>query len=164
MRLFEFILNENSVLGNIWYHGSPTKFDKFDLTAKRINRGSNPTGVYLTKNIDLAKRYATETGYVYIVKPDVSNTFIDKQTPITKELEQSYKSALMKYTTYKEDWIDISLIPQLHQNNRIKSDIDGEVKTATYRGAGYDSYMFLDMFDESLVVFDPANVTITGIA
>jgi hypothetical protein len=158
-------LYESLTLGSsndVWYHGSPRMFTKFDLNATKLNRGSNPSGIYLTKNLDLAKRYAGPSGFVYKVQPKIKNTYVDKKTKITERLANSYKSALMKYTTYQSDWIDVALIPSMYEKNQIKGDIDGEVKTATYVGAGYDSYIFMDMFDHSLVVFDPKNVKIVA--
>lgn len=146
-----------------WYHGSPHKFNKFDINAERINRASNPVGIYLTKNIKLAQRYAGENGYVYKVEPHVHNTFIDKVTKVNEKLAQSYREALYKHTTYQYKWIDEALIPAMYENNRIKSDIDGIVKTETYVNAGYDSFLFMDMFDESLVIFDTNDVSIIGI-
>lgn len=147
---------------DVWYHGSPRMFTKFDLNAVKLNRGSNPSGIYLTKNLELAKRYAGVSGFVYKVQPTIKNTFVDKKTKITERLADSYKTALMKFTTYQSDWIDVALIPSMYEKNQIKSDIDGDVKTTTYVGAGYDSYIFMDMFDYSLVVFDPKNVKIVA--
>jgi hypothetical protein len=158
-QLYESLLGSDR---DVWYHGSPRLFTKFDLNAARLNRGSNPSGIYLTKNLELAKQYAGRDGYVYKVQPKVRKTFLDKKTKITSELERSYKNALIKHTVYKPDWIENALIPDLRELNRLKNDLDGSVKTETYVGSGYDSYMFMDMFDYSLVVFDPRNVKIVA--
>jgi hypothetical protein len=147
-------------VGTVWYHGSPRFFKKFDGAAERINRGSNPAGIYVTTNYDLALEYAGQNGHVYTVSPKVRKTFIERKTKLDSKLAQSYKNALIKHTNYKADWIDKSLIPEMYDLNRLKHDLEGTVKTETYAGAGYDSYQFVDMFDVSLVVFDAGNVKI----
>ncbi|WGH49663.1 hypothetical protein [Alishewanella phage vB_AspM_Slicko01] len=157
--LYESMITESV---SDWYHGSPKKFEKFDLAAERMNRGSNPTGIYLTKNYDLAKEYAGTNGYIYKVMPMVRKIFIERKTPLDSKIAASYKKALLKYTNYKSDWIDSTIIPEMMDAGRLKNDLDGKVKTETYAGAGYDGCQFVDMFDVSLVVFDTKNVKILG--
>lgn len=145
---------------NIWYHGSKHKFDRYDLNAPKLNRGSNPHGIYLTQDKNLAIEFAGTNGYVYTVEPKIRKTFYYKLTEFTDEFVSNYRKAILKYTNYKRDWIDDALIPQLHRENRMKADFSGELYTEVYVSSGYDSLLFQDMRGESLVVFDPDNIEI----
>ena len=98
-----------------WYHGSTEKFEKYDLSTKPVNRASNPHGIYLTKNINLAKEYAGQGGYVYSIDPQVYHTFVYKKTDV-RSLVDAYSAVLLKYTNYKQDWIDSVLIPEMLEN------------------------------------------------
>lgn len=145
---------------NIWYHGSKHKFDKYDLDAPKSNRGSNPHGVYLTQDKDLATEFAGTNGYVYTIEPNIRNTFYYKRTEFTDAFISNYKKAILKHTNYKQDWIDISLVPQMLKENRMKMDFSGELYTEVYVNSGYDSLIFQDMRGESLVVFNPDDLEI----
>ena len=142
-----------------WYHGSPSSFTRFDTKAAALNRGSNPSGIYLTQDKRIAIDHAG-TGYLYTVEPKVKNIFLYKKTPITKKLIAAYTDALVQYTNYKLPWIEDHLIPELLSSNRLKPGLPGEALTYTYMNAGYDALLFNDMMGQSLAVFDHTDVSI----
>jgi len=63
---------------NIWYHGSRYLFNTFDKNKIGITSdyGTLGVGIYLTDNKDLAKHYATQSGYVYTCKINVKNPLV----------------------------------------------------------------------------------------
>jgi len=108
-----FLTLASNLRRDIWYHGSSNKFERYDPTAKKLNRGSNPQGIYLTQDKNLATEFAGASGYVYTVVPKTRKTFWYKTTEINDQLIASYKKAILKHTNYKSDWIDDALIPQM---------------------------------------------------
>lgn len=150
----------NSLSGKTWYHGSPKQFSEFNIKADRLNRGSNPEGVYLTTDRELAKEFAGKGGYVYVVKPNLKNIFYYRKTQITERLKQAYRDAILQFTHYKKDWVDQYLIPEMVEENRMKPDFSGELKSYAYVKAGYDGFEFMDMRGMSLVVFNPLNLEV----
>ena len=148
---------------HIWYHGSSREFDKFDLSAARENRGTNISGIYLTKDEDLAREYASKaggTGFVYEVEHNTHNPFHEGQDKFTDDMMDAYVKLLVKHTTYSQEWARKSLVPDAINDNRLKPDLDGDIKRQVFEAGGYDSYWFNDMGDMVLVVFDPSDVTI----
>lgn len=148
---------------NIWYHGSSKNFDKFDLEAVRANRGTNVAGIYLTKDEDLARDYASRsggTGFVYEVQHEAHNPFVEGKNEFTDEMMNKYVELLVKHTNYNEKWARESLVPEAQKHNKLKADLDGDIKRQVYEAGGYDSYLFNDMGDRVLVVFDPNDITI----
>lgn len=143
-----------------WYHGSPKRFTEFDVNADKLNRGSNPKGVYLTTDKELAREFAGKGGYIYTVKPKLKNIFYYRKTAITERLKQAYRDAILQFTHYKKDWVDRYLIPEMVEENRMKPDFSGELKSYAYEKAGYDGYEFVDMRGTSLVAFNPLSLEI----
>jgi hypothetical protein len=138
-----------------YYHGSQKYFTTYDIHKDSVNRGTRVNGMYLTTNKNLAEQYAGNRGFVYTCKVHVNKTFIENKTNITNELVESYRNILKRMSSYNDDWIDSSIVPEFERTHRMK-DIDGNLKTKIYLGAGYDSYYFLDMGGEySLVIFEP---------
>ena len=149
MRLYEVTSSP------ILYHGSPHKFDQYNIESKSINRGSNVQGLYLTRNIEEAKEYAGANGYVYAASVDLSKLFVDRRTPVnSEEFIRAYKTNILKYTNYKEDWVESALIPDLIETNHIKKDLSGNVKRNILLDAGYTTYQFNDMRGPVVVVLD----------
>lgn len=144
---------------DIWYHGSPKNFDKFDPSAERTNRGTNVSGIYLTKNEDLAREYA-KGGYVYEVLHEAHMPFHEGKDKFTDEMMDEYVKQLVQNTPYQEKWARQSLVPEALKYNKLKNDLDGDIKRAVFQAGGYDSYWFNDMGEMVLVVFDYDDVEI----
>ncbi len=161
MLLTELTLVESKL--DVWYHGSTKNFDKFDTSVERANRGTNVAGIYLTKDEDLARYYAARgegTGFVYEVQHETHNPFHEGQDTFNDTMMDEYVSLLVEHTTYNEKWARESLVPEALKYNKLKSDLDGDIKRQVYEAGGYDSYWFNDMGDMVLVVFDPSDITI----
>lgn len=153
-------------MGREYYHGSPNYFTEFSATAPKINRGSNPDGIYLTDSERVAESFLRDGhGYIYVCDANIAaaKIFFYGITTITDRFVNAYRDAILAHTTYKRDWIDDNFIPLLLETGRIRSEFSGELKRDTYVNAGYDALLFPDMFGKSLVVFDPANVRILRI-
>lgn len=145
---------------NNWYHGSPNKFEKF-TEQKSVNRTTNIAGVYLTQSIEVAEEHANN-GYVYKVEPMVSNTFVqNKNSYNDPRIIDAMIELVPKYhPAYSSEWTKKAIVPEMIELNRFKLDMSGDLKREVLIRAGYDSYIFKDMFDTSLVVFDPKNAKI----
>ena len=65
-------LYENKQEDNIYYHGSKTKFEKFDLINNKTYQEFDIPTWFFTKDIEYAKSYGQ---YLYIVKLNIDNTF-----------------------------------------------------------------------------------------
>jgi hypothetical protein len=66
MNLQDIFLTEQKVLPKVFYHGTPNKFEHFDLDfigAKEAKDQDGP-GFYFTDNIDTARGYAGKTGVI----------------------------------------------------------------------------------------------------
>jgi hypothetical protein len=161
MRAIEFL---ESSYQNVWYHGSSKNFNKFDLSAVRANRGTNVSGIYLTKDEYLAREYASKDGsgqgYVYEVQHDSHRSFTENKDKFTDEMLDEYVKLLAQHTNYSEEWARNSLVPEVQKTGKLKADLDGDIKRQVYEAGGYDSYWFNDMGDMVLVVFDPSDITI----
>ena len=74
-------------MGITAYHGSPFKFDKFDLNKAKEGTGVNlfGKGVYLTDNPNVAKHYAGDKGYVY--KVDVPDKNVESMIPYMEKIK-----------------------------------------------------------------------------
>lgn len=159
-------LDEIEKYQNIWYHGSGMDFDSFDTEAKRINRTTNPSGIYLTKKEDLARLYAQrgmeEQGkeYVYEVEIDVFNPFYENKSEVTRDMEEEYVKQLINKTTYQEEWVRKAILPDYIKTRNMKQDLPGDIKTAVMKAGGYDSYFMNDMGDNVIIVFDSDDITI----
>lgn len=148
---------------DIWYHGSPKKFSKFDPSVERMNRGTNVSGIYLTQDEELARDYASRgdgIGYVYEVSHNAHIPFVEGKNKFTDDMMDEYVAQLVKHTNYKEDWARESLVPEALKYNKLKGDLSGDIKRAVYEAGNYDSYIFNDMGDTVLVVFDYNDVEI----
>jgi len=159
-------INEIANYQHIWYHGSGMDFEHFDTKAKRLNRSTNPEGIFLTKDEDLARLYAQrgkqEMGqsYVYECQLNVTNPFYEERSEVTPEMEEEYVRQLITHTTYKEDWVRKALLPDYIRTRRMKMDLPGEIKTAVMVAGGYDSYFFNDMGDNVIIVFDADDIDV----
>jgi len=54
-------------MSDIWYHGSPIKFDKFELGHRPNSRLGNDGSLYFTKKLKIAEAFSHE-GYIYTVR------------------------------------------------------------------------------------------------
>lgn len=158
MRASELLREASYNTDRIWYHGSGIDFDKFDVDAVSKNRTSNPSGIYLVKDEDTAREYAD--GIVYEVEPEVNNPFYDGRSEVTPEMVKFYKKLLGdRYVAYNGRHLD-ELGNEYAKTGKFKNDISGDIKSKVMIHGGYDAYFFNDMGKNSLVVFDPDDVTI----
>lgn len=164
MRLNEIIpIFEANVNRLAWYHGSPNKFSRF-TRRDAINRTNNVAGVYLTNDISTAEDHAGPAGFVYTVSPQIRNTFIQGKTSFDNEkiIKAMMELVPNYHPAYKKDWVERVIVPEMIKYDRFKSDMSGELKQDVLKAAGYDSYLFRDMFEDSLVVFDENKAKIVG--
>lgn len=149
-----------------WLHGSPKKLNRFDVNAVAINRTNNVSGIYLTQEFSVAQDHATgygkHNGFIHTVEVSGLKTFVDKVTKISPEMVAEYKRLLLANYTYSESWIDTAIVPDYIEKGRMK-DISGDIKREIYEAGGFNSFLFQDMFYQSLVIFDPAKARITDV-
>jgi hypothetical protein len=148
---------------NIWYHGSPKDLTELRRDVERENRGTNVAGIYLIQNEPVAREYAARhggSGFVYEAEPHTTLPFIEHITPLTPVMMEAYVQLLVANTTYKERWARDVLVYEALRDGRLKQDLDGDIKRQVYQAAGHDSYLFNDMGDQVLVVFEPEDLTL----
>lgn len=102
---------EATVLANVYYHGSNSKFEKFDQINNKTYQEFDVPSWFFTKNIEYAKSYGD---FLYIVKLNIKNTF-DTSNP------KHYKI----------------FIDQLKEWNNNESDIDNILDEQFYNGIPY---------------------------
>lgn len=62
--------------GDVWYHGSPKAFDKFETQfGSLVSREAADKPLFFTRSEEFARMHAGGTGYVYKVRLNVSKTF-----------------------------------------------------------------------------------------
>jgi hypothetical protein len=65
-----------------FYHGTPNCLDDghFLIPGCDCGQGEGMTEVYITQHIGLARQYATDDGYIYMVEPseDIQPDFLDE--------------------------------------------------------------------------------------
>lgn len=76
-----FLIENNNPVDIIAYHGSPSKFAKFDLSKAGSNTDSGMygKGIYFTNDLDLAKSW-NDHGYLYKCKLKFNNPFISNNS------------------------------------------------------------------------------------
>lgn len=143
-----------------WYHGSPQKFDTFDVAAPTVNRATRVSGIYLTSDIKEARHYAGEDGFIYTVRANVSNSAEEHLSNVSDDMVAEYVRLLVDKGVYNQRWAETAIGPEFKERGVMKGDVSGDLKRQVLMSGGYDSYYFNDMGDWVLVVFDPRDITI----
>ena len=126
---------------SVMYHGTNNQFNFWDLSADRVNRGSNVTGIYFTPRREEALEYGSRiiTAEVTYNKPFYA---YGRKNEITPSMVRKAKELLLRYTTYKEQWLDNAILPSLVEKglDAIK-DVNGDIKREILIAGGYDAYI-----------------------
>jgi len=82
----------------IYYHGSASEFDKFDLSFSRTGNGNEQygAGIYLTSDKEEAGRYAGKNGYIYAIQ--VAGTIHIVEVPASYQEEDTINEPLSPET------------------------------------------------------------------
>jgi hypothetical protein len=137
-----------------WYHRSKNKYDKYDMVAKKAQRGQNIAGMYLTRNPNLeAERYGN---YLYTYKVDVNKTFYygaqNGENEVNSGMVDKFKEFMLDYyakTVYDPADIDTEEIPVFIKMASTRGRFpsmhndaqEGEMLREILLAGGYDSYM-----------------------
>lgn len=170
------------------YHGSPNKFESFNFDKMRSNATAEGVGAYFTNDINIARGYANNGGYLYTV--DVETTTAMSADDLTVSRNQLIKiiktMELDEYTEIVSNFGDESSEPkariikraadELIENNL--NDVDllaelynltgGEAKTldifSSVTGMTYVEPVAEWGGDQKIiVVIDPKTITIEKI-
>ena len=149
-------LLEDIKTSGIFYHGSENRFDHFDVSANKVNRATNVSGIYFTPREHEAHEYGE-----HIIKARITSEnpfYFNKKNEITPEMQSKAKELLLKYTNYKEQWLENAIIPDFVEkgNFRSMSDVSGEIKREILLTGGYDSYVDGD----HVVILEPSKKNI----
>lgn len=140
MRVVE--LMESAVSATrVYYHGTNENFENFDIEAKRINRGTNVTGVYFTP---FEREALTFGSRIIRANLKVVNPFYTgKKNKVTKKMLEVAGEMLRKHTNHAERWIETALLPDFEEKGTLNifSGMSGDVKRAILIAGGYDAYI-----------------------
>ncbi len=158
------------VIGKIVYHGSPHKFDKFDLSKIGTGEGAQAYGhgLYMAESPEVAKEYArrltpqerTLTGF----KPGKSNLYkvdipdesiprmLDWDKPLSEQT-QEVQAALKANPNYEQYWLphlenrfnsigENPSVADLH--NYLKDDYMPDEIAELFKGQGIPGIRYLD--------------------
>jgi hypothetical protein len=123
-------------LGITAYHGSPFKFDKFDLNKAKEGTGVNlfGKGVYLTDNPNVAKHYAGDKGYVY--KVDVPDKNVESMIPYMEKIKNQNTKVQELANRYNPELQKIMELQNLKNPNAQVSNIDDLYTSDLFRAMG----------------------------
>jgi len=125
----------------VFYHGTNKKFTTFDVNAVPVNRATNVSGAYFTPSMVEAGEYG---GRIIKVEINPRKPFFSMQkNQITESMVRKAKELLLKFTTYKEGWLDSAILPAFVERGNFGglSDISGDIKRDILLAGGYDSYV-----------------------
>jgi hypothetical protein len=154
-QLCEAILSSSQEINShTWYHRSKSKYDHYDMSAAKNQRGQNIAGMYLTTDPNLeAERYGN---YLYVYKVNVNKTFYygayNGDNEVNDGMVAKFREIMVDYyaqTVYDPKNIDKEEIPDfikkastrgrfpsMHNDNE-----EGEILRDILLAGGYDSYM-----------------------
>jgi hypothetical protein len=123
-------------MGITAYHGSPFKFDKFDLNKAKEGTGVNlfGKGVYLTDNPNVAKHYAGDKGYVY--KVDVPDKNVESMIPYMEKIKNQNTKVQELANRYNPELQKIMELQNLKNPNAQVSNIDDLYTSDLFRAMG----------------------------
>lgn len=153
MKTFKDYLLESNT---IYYHGTNSNFDDFNIEADKVNRGTNVSGVYFTPRKYEAESFGERViaAKLFINKPFYNNKF----NKISNKMAEVTKQELLKYTRYKSDWIDDVILPNFIKDGSLKEimNLNGDIKRKVLIAGGYDSYIDGD----HIVILSPSKNSI----
>ena len=135
------LLTESINRNTTYYHGTNSNFDAFDLGAERANRGTNITGIYFTPRPHEAETFGSR---IISANLDVRRPFYNnKRNNIDSKMAATTKALMLRFTRYKDDWLDSVIIPEFIKDGsmRMIRDLNGDVKREILLAGGYDSYI-----------------------
>lgn len=153
---FDKLLIEEKIESKSWYHGSPVKFEKFDLDYVYIKDKSNAElgpGFYLTDNIDLAKRYSTRGGYLYTVQLKRKTYIKNANSKPYSLMAQKFVKDMPDRETVLSNWdenpfvAENKLISSLNQYNDTLIEMIQSIWTDCYNG--YEKELCTRLFKKS---------------
>jgi hypothetical protein len=180
----------SEVGGDVWYHGSPDRFEQFHTrVGNTFGTGTSDVPLFLTRDPKFAALYAGANGYIYTVRPHVVRTFDargfvlderywppprDALTPEGQVLyddlvENRIFPELIRYGTRNEvedEWLS------MHDSQGTYASIfarDYDVMETTemkrwLRAHDYDSFFVSgDGPDDNLAIFNPEQIKILSV-
>jgi hypothetical protein len=183
-------LREAQAARDVWYHGSPQRFERFQSRiGHTFGTSASEVPIFLTRDPEFAALYAGPKGYVYEVRPHVERTFdasafvlSDRYWPpereaLTPEGQKLHDDLagnrifpkLIRYGTRHEgedEWA------AMHDSQGTYASIvrrNYDVMETTemkrwLRAHGYDSFLVSgDGPDDNLAVLDPERVEILSV-
>lgn len=135
------VINESEIDG-IYYHGTEKDFDTWDIDAEKVNRGFNVAGIYFTPRYSEAREYGDK---IIKVSLNLNKPFyFNKKNVISEEMANSVKELLLKYTSYREHWLETSIIPKFIEKgnfDNVLDEINGNIKRKILLSGGYDCFV-----------------------
>ena len=147
--------NDDYMNNNIYYHGSNSKFEKFDLTNNKTYKEFDVPSWFFTKDIEYAKSYGK---FLYTVKLNIKNTF-DTSNPAHYKL---FINQLKEWGNKKSD-IERILDEQFY--NGIPYWTCGDA-FYTAKAHGFDSILIQEELERevlSVAVFNTDDIEVVSI-
>lgn len=151
-KLFEYFFED---MGNLYYHGSNYKFEKFELTNNKTYKEFDIPSWFFTKDIEYAKSYGN---FLYTVKLNLKNIF-DTSNP---EHYKLFIKQLREFGNKKKD-IEKILDEQFYDGIPYWTCEDAFY---TAKSNGFDSILIQEELDRevlSIAVFDSDNIDVLKI-
>jgi len=165
-------------IDEIVYHGSPNKFENFELekVGTTIGRLTGGYGIYFTNKEEVAKEYALKGGSFIQAKLKVSNFFdldenITDVDKILEQVEQDKRFTENDVDNLKSDFLGTSDYGYEVATNRklhewLSDTLDEQQVSEFIEKLGYDGTTFIDKWDKdarNYVIFNPTDVEIIDI-
>jgi hypothetical protein len=118
------------------FHGSPYKFDKFDLLNAKKGSGVNlfGKGIYLTDNPNVAKSYAGENGYLY--KVDLPDNQLEKMIPYMQPIKNQSEKVKGLANKYNSELQKIMELQNLKNPNEQVLNVEDLYTSDLFRAMG----------------------------
>ena len=127
MLFTEYLLLE-AVIPKVWFHGSPTKFEKFDskFAITKTSYAQMGTGFYLTNSKEDAESYGRKdkNGYIKTIKITSTKNFKTESSKIIPGLLQKLTENIPDEETVLSNWDENStkarreLLRSVQQNSK----------------------------------------------
>lgn len=134
-------LFENVRIAGVFYHGTNSTFNTFDIKAEKANRATNVTGIYFTPMASEADEYGSR-----IIKAEISPRrpfYNNRKNMVNEAMAEKAKELLFRFTNYKEHWLETVIVPRFVEKGTFEglADINGDIKREILIAGGYDSYV-----------------------
>lgn len=152
MKVEQLFENMNVRISGIFYHGTDSNFNNFDVNANKVNRATNVSGIYFTPSASEADEYGKR-----VIQAEISPRrpfYFGRKNVITDAMAHRAKELLMRYTAYKEQWLENAIIPSFVEKGNFgeMSDISGDIKREILLAGNYDCYVD----GRHVVILDPS--------